>query len=105
MAQSMSVQSLSMEKRIEFQDKMLGLGPAEMRKVIQILKNESKELAELKKRSSRDEKEIKKMAAMAQSLKSSGRTLDKVFLNAQESSDREQSSKITESLLDKIGEL
>jgi hypothetical protein len=105
MAQSAAIQSLSMEERIEMQDKILALGPEEMRRVLEILKAESRESAETKKQASREDKEVKKLAGMVQSMREAGRTLDKAFLGARESSDRAESTKITDTLLNKISEL
>jgi len=105
MAQSMAIQSLDAEKKFEMQDKMLGLPESEMIKIVDILKNEVKEMADLHKRTQREQKETKKLVGMAQSLRDAGKRLDKSFLVARESVDRNESSKATDNLLDEIDRL
>jgi hypothetical protein len=104
MAQSMAIQSLDNERRFEMQDRMLELPQSEMAKIIDILKNEVKEMAELHK-TQREQKETKKLVGMAQSLRDAGKRLDKSFLIARESVDRNESSKATDNLLDEIDRL
>lgn len=105
MAQSMAIQSLDSEKRFEMQDKMLGLPESEMLNIMDILKNEKKEMAELHKRSVKEQKEAKKLTGMAQSLRDAGKNLDKAFLVARESAERDQSSQVERNLLDEIDRL
>lgn len=105
MAQSMAIQSLDVGKRIEMQDRMLGLPESEMLKIIGILKNEKKEMGELHKRAQKEQKETKKLVGMAQSLRDAGRRLDKSFLVARETIDRDESSQVTSNLLDEIDRL
>jgi hypothetical protein len=105
MAQSMAIQSLDVGKRIEMQDKMLSLPVNEMSKIIGILKNEKREMAELHKRAQKEQKETRKLTGMAQSLRDAGKRLDKAFLVAQENIDRNESSRTTENLLDEIDRL
>jgi len=105
MAQSMAIQSLKAEERLEMQDKILGLPEGEMVKMVGILENEQLELAELHKRSLREMKEAKKLTSMAQSLRDAGRRFDKAFLTARESEEREESSETTRTLLDEIERL
>ena len=105
MAQSMAIQSLDAGKRIEMQDRMLGLPETEMLKIVDILKNEKKEMAELHRRAQREQKETKKLTGMAQSLRDAGKRLDKAFLIARETIDRNESSQVTRNLLDEIDRL
>lgn len=102
MAQSMAIQSLDVGKRIEMQDRMLSLPESEMLKIIDILKNEKKEMAELHRRARQEQKEARKLSGMCQSLRDAGKRLDKAFLIARETIDRDQSSQVTRDLLDEI---
>ncbi len=102
MTQSMAIQSLEAEEKLEMQDKMLGLPENEMQEMIRILRSEQNDMAELHKRAVKEQKEAKKMVSMAQSLRDAGRRLDKAFLIARESEDRDQSSQATHKLLKEI---
>ena len=105
MAQSMAIQSMDVEKRIEMQDRMLNLPESEMIKIMDILRNEKKEMAELHRRAQMEQKEAKKLTGMAQSLRDAGKRLDKAFLIARETRERDESSQVTRNLLDEIDRL
>lgn len=102
MGQSLAIQSLSMEKRLEMQEKMLDLPDEQMISVINILKNELRDMAELHRQSLHEQKEVKKIAVLTDGLRDAGKDLDKAFLTAREGEEREESTRITSGLLDEI---
>jgi hypothetical protein len=102
MAQSLAIQSLSMEKRLEMQGKMLDLPDEQLISVINILKNELRDMAELHRQSLREQKDVKKIGVMTGALRDAGKDLDRAFLTAREGEDREESTRITSGLLDQI---
>lgn len=105
MANSMAIQSLDAEKKIEMQDRLLNLPETEMKGMIGILRKEQTEMEILHKRAIREQKAVKKVYGMAQSLRDAGRRLDKAFLISRESHERDESSQASNKLLDEIEHL
>jgi len=105
MAQSMAIQSLDAEKKFEMQDRLLSLPEMEMKNMITILRMEQSELETLHKKAIMEQKAAKKVYGMAQSLRDAGRRLDKAFLVARESNERDESSQASNKLLDEIEHL
>lgn len=105
MANSMAIQSLDPEKKIEMQDRLLSLPDYAMKNMISILQKEQADLEVLHKRAVQEQKEAKKIYGMAQSLRDAGRRLDKAFLISMESNERNEASQASNKLLDEIEHL
>lgn len=105
MAGSLTIQMLPLEKRVETQDHILSLPEAEMRSMIDIFRREQMDMSEMNRQSVRERKEIKKIGSLVDRLRDAGKMLDKAFLTARESEERDESSRITTGLLDQIDSL
>ena len=101
----MAIQSLDSEKKMEMQDKLLNLPEEEMKNMIGILRKEQKDLEALHKKATMEKKIARKVYSMAESLRDAGRRLDKAFLIARESKERDEASQATNKLLDEIEHL
>ena len=105
MANSRSIQSLTLEERLAIEEKILILPEGDMRKMIDVFKREQKQITQLQRRSLMEQKEVKKISSAINALRDAGRTIKRIFLTVRESAEREESTEIASSLLRQIDKL
>jgi hypothetical protein len=105
MTDSKAMASLDPEKRLAMQDKILALPSGKIMNVITILKREKKDFDQTQKQLDAQGRELKNLMKAAQSLNAACRNLEKLFLQTRESAEKNETSKITDSLLNRIDQL